>query len=74
MIFIGVQAPFMYYQAQPSTCWTAYINAWKTYNKKLHVQLVFLMMNTWCSKHVEDTKNWIKTIILKVCILLVYIS
>jgi len=23
--------------------------------------MVFLMMNTWCSKHVEDTKSWIKT-------------
>jgi hypothetical protein len=26
------------------------------------------MMNTRCSKHVEDTKNWIKTLIWKVCI------
>ena len=26
---------------------------------------VFLMMNTWCSKHAEDTKNWIKALILK---------
>ena len=31
-------------------------------------------MNKWCSKHVEDTKNWIKTLILKVCIMLVYIT
>ena len=27
--------------------------------------MVFLMMNTWCSKHVEDTENWIKTLIWK---------
>ena len=27
--------------------------------------MVFVMMNTWCSKHVEDLKNWIKTLILK---------
>jgi hypothetical protein len=33
----------------------------KTYRKKLHVQMVFLM-NTWCSQHVEDAKNWIKTL------------
>ena len=31
----------------------------------------FLMMNTRCSKHVEDTKNWTKTLISKVCIMLV---
>jgi hypothetical protein len=37
-----------------------YINAWKTYHTELHVQMVCLMMNTWCSNHVEDTKNWIK--------------
>ena len=30
-----------------------------------HVQMVFLIMNAWCSKHVEDTKNWIKTSIWK---------
>ena len=23
--------------------------------------MFFLMTNTWCPKHVEDTKNWIKT-------------
>ena len=46
-------------------CQTAYINAWKTYHKKLHVQTVFLVLNTWCSKHVADTKNWIKTLIWK---------
>jgi hypothetical protein len=28
-----------------------------TYHKKLHVQLVCLMKKTWCSEHVEDTKN-----------------
>jgi hypothetical protein len=39
-------------------CWLAYINAWKTYHRKLHVQMVFLLTNTWCSKHVDDTKNW----------------
>ena len=41
------------------------------YHKKLHVQMFFLMMNTWCSKHVEDIKNWIKTLIWKACLLLV---
>jgi len=29
----------------------------KTYNSKLHVQMFFLFMNTWRSKHVENTKN-----------------
>ena len=24
--------------------------------------MVFLMMNAWYSKHVEDTKNWIRTL------------
>jgi hypothetical protein len=43
----------------------SYINAWKTYHKKLHAQMVFLMLNTWFSKHVEDTKNWINTSIWK---------
>ena len=42
--------------------------------KKLHVQMVFLMMNTWCPKHVEDDKNWIKTLIWKVYISLVNIT
>jgi hypothetical protein len=27
--------------------------------------MVFLIMNTWSSKHVEDKNNWIKTLILK---------
>jgi hypothetical protein len=27
--------------------------------------MIFLMMSTWCSKHVEDTKNLIKTLISK---------
>ena len=27
--------------------------------------MVFLMINTWRSKHVEDTNNWIKIFILK---------
>jgi len=27
--------------------------------------MVFLMMNTWCSKRVDDVKNWINTLILK---------
>ena len=35
--------------------------------------MVFLMMNTWCSKHGEDTKNLIDIFIWKVCILLVFI-
>ena len=30
---------------------------------KLRVQMVFRKMNMWCSKHVEDTKNLIKTFI-----------
>ena len=30
--------------------------------------MAFLMMNTSCSIHVEDAKNWIKTLIWKVCI------
>jgi len=34
--------------------------------QKLHVQMAFLMKNTWCSKHVEDTKNWIKAFVWKV--------
>jgi hypothetical protein len=38
------------------------------------VQMVFLMINTRCSKHAEDTKNWIKTLIRKVYILLVYVT
>jgi len=25
-------------------------------------------MKKWCSKHIEDTKNWIKALIWKVCI------
>jgi hypothetical protein len=36
--------------------------------------MVFLVMNTWCLKQVVDTKNWIKTLIWKVCILLVYVN
>ena len=40
----------------------------KTYHTKLHVQMVFLMMNTWCSLHVQDAKNWIKTFIWKFCV------
>jgi hypothetical protein len=24
--------------------------------------MVFLVMNTWCSKHVVGTKNWIETL------------
>jgi len=31
-------------------------------------------MNTRCSEHVEDNKNWIKTLILKLCILLVALN
>jgi len=46
--------------AFPSTCFTAYVNAWKTYHKKLLVQM---MINTRCSKHVEGTKSWIETLI-----------
>jgi len=25
--------------------------------------MVYLMINTWCLKHVQHTKNWIKTLI-----------
>jgi len=51
------------------------ISVWKTFHTKQHVQMAFLMMNTCCSKHAEDAKNWIKTLISKVCIcLLRYIS
>jgi len=31
-------------------------------------------MNTRLSKHVEDVYSWIKTLLWKVCILLVYIT
>jgi hypothetical protein len=41
------------------------ISVWKIYHTKLHVQMVFLMMNTWCSKHVVDLKNVIQNLILK---------
>jgi hypothetical protein len=34
----------------------------------MYIQMVFLMMNTWCSKHVEDANNWFKTLIWKVFI------
>jgi hypothetical protein len=51
-----------------------YISAWKTYHKNPHVQMVFLVMNTWRSKHAEDTKGCIKTLIKKTCILLVHIA
>ena len=30
-----------------------------------HVQMFFPIMNTWCMKHVEDTKNWIRTLFEK---------
>ena len=33
---------------------------WKTHHKKPHVRIVFLMMNTWCSKQEEGMKSWIK--------------
>jgi len=36
--------------------------------------IVFRVMSIRCSKHVEDKKNLIKTLILKKCILLVYIT
>jgi len=45
----------------------------KTNHTKLQVQMVFLMIDMRCSKHVEDTKNWIKTLIWKVYILLGYV-
>jgi len=34
----------------------------------MYVQTVFLMMNIWCSKHLEDAKSWIKILIWKACI------
>jgi hypothetical protein len=46
----------------------SYINLRKAYHTKLHVQMVFLVMNTGCSKHVEDAKNWITALILQVSI------
>ena len=36
--------------------------------------MVFLMTNTWRSKLVEHTKNWIKTLIWRVCDLLVMLN
>ena len=30
--------------------------------------MVFRMTNTWCSKHGEDIKNLIKTLIWNICI------
>jgi len=41
---------------------------------KPHVEMVFLVMNTLCSKHVEDAKKLIKTLIWQLYILLVYIT
>jgi len=46
-------------------CYTNYTNVWKTHHTKFHAQMVFPMLTTWCSKHVEDAKNWIKTLIWK---------
>ena len=34
----------------------------------LRVQTVFLMINPWGSKHVEDVKSRIKALILSLCI------
>ena len=47
----------------------AYINAWKTYHTKLHLQTAFLKMNPLGSKHVhvEDAKNLINGLMWKVC-------
>jgi len=71
-LYVSSLARWKHCRAHPSP--PAYINVWKTYHKKLHVQMVFLMMNTWCSKHGEDMKNWIKTLFYKACILLVNIT
>jgi len=46
----------------------------KTDHTKLHVEMVFLMINMWCSKHVQYTENWIKILIWKVYILLGYVT
>jgi len=40
------------YQTHPDIDQTAYTDAW-TNTAKLHIQ-VFLMMNSWSSKHVEN--------------------
>jgi len=50
------------------------ISKYKTYHTKLLVHMVTQKMSTWCSKHVEDTKNWIKIFTWKVRTLLVYIT
>jgi len=42
--------------------------------QKLRVRTFFLMMNPLCSKHIEDAKNRIKTLIWKVCVSLVYVA
>ena len=44
-----------------------YINQ-QTHTFQTNVLVQLLTMNTWCSKRVEDAKNWIKTLILRVCI------
>jgi len=54
-------------------CMVSYITSFsflyeKKYHTKLHVQMVFLLINTWCSKLIQDAKNWIKTLIWKVSI------
>ena len=46
----------------------------KNITYKLHVQMVFLVMNTRCSQHAGDAKNSIKILMWKVCILLVFIT
>jgi hypothetical protein len=71
-LYVSSLVGWKHYRAHPSP--PAYINVRKMYHKELHVQMVFLMMNSWCSKHGEDMKNWIKTLFYKVCILLVNIT
>ena len=65
-IYVSSLAGGRIYRAHPSTWEAAYRNVWNTYHTKLHEQMAFLMMNTWPSKHVEDNKNWVKTLIWKV--------
>jgi len=36
--------------------------------------LMQILATSMCLKYVEDTKFWIKTLIWKVCILLVYVT
>ena len=43
-----------------------------TVQNYMYIQMVFLVMNTWRWKHIEDANNWIKKLILKSVHLLIY--